>query len=204
VDRLTDKQILLRTKRARRDLHAASGYDPNGGHYKAVDRYFNDVEAEMKVRVSPPLPNLGPLYAGAPNTLDFDFTHMTSGLGWPAFDIALSGDPGPSTGILAPELLTVDTKDSHATPGEAFYATGLSGIRWWFAHLDRDWPLGTKLAKGVLIGKTVVTTIGGGTHSHVACNLIPVTGKHARYGANGDGPDYTHGPYTLRTELQRR
>ena len=38
----------------------------------------------------------------------------------------------------------------------------------------------------------------------LAVNLIPVTGKHARYGANGDGPDYTHGPYTLRRELLRR
>lgn len=201
--RLSDKQILTETKRARRELHAATGYKPNGGHYREVDKYLNRVEAEMIARI-PTLPNLGPLWVGAPSTLDSDFTHMTSGLGWPAWDTALTGDPGPSKPILAPELLTVDTKDSSAHPGEAFYVTGASGIRWWFAHLDRDWPLGTKLAKGVVIGKTLPTSVGGGTHLHVACNIIPVTGRHARYGANGDGPQYTHGPYTLRTELQRR
>lgn len=201
---MNDKQIATRTKRARRDLHAATGYNPVGGHYKAVDKYLDDVEAEMKRRLTPPLPNLGPLYAGAKATLDWDFTHMTSGLGWPAFDVALSGDPGPSTVIWAPETLTVDTKDSHSTPGEAFYATGRSGLRWWFAHLQKDWPIGTVLAKGAVIGKTLPTDIGGGTHCHVAINLVPVTGRHARYGRDGDGPNYTHGPYTLRTELQRR
>ena len=200
---MNDNQILLATKRARRELHAATGYKPNGGHYREVDQYLDKVEREMLDRV-PKLPSLGPLYAGAKATLDWDFTHMTSGLGWPAFDAALTGDPGPSTPILAPEFLTVDTKDSSASPGEAFYATGASGIRWWFAHLDRDWPLGTKLAKGVVVGKTLPTTVGGGTHLHLACNIIPITGRHARYGANGDGPNYTHGPYTLRTELLRR
>lgn len=200
---MTNKDILTATRRARRDLHAATGYDPAGGHYRAVDKYLNSVEAEMKRRLTPPLPDLGPLYAGAKNTLDWDFTHMTTGLGWPAFDVALTGDPGPSTVVLAPERMTVDTKDSSSSPGEAFYATGRSGIRWWFAHLMDDHPLGKVFQKGDVIGRTLRTTVGGGTHMHVAVNLIPVTGRHARYGRDGDGPNYTHGPYTLRTELSR-
>lgn len=201
---LTDGAILVATKRARRSLHAATGYNPLGGHYRDVDRYLNSVEAEMKRRITPPLPDLGPLYAGAPGTLDLDFTHMTSGLGWPAFDVALTGDPGPSTIIIAPERMTVDTKDSSASPGEAIYTTGASKIRWWFAHLVDDHPLGKVFQKGDVIGKTLPTTVGGGTHLHLAVNIIPVTGRHARYGRDGDGPQYTHGPYTLRTELQRR
>lgn len=164
---------------------------------------YKDIDTVIKALV-PPLPNLGPLYAGAPNTLDIDFTHMTSGLGWPAFDVALTGDPGPSIPILAPEFMVVDTKDSSASPGEAFYATGRSGLRYWFAHLKNDWPLGTKLSKGVVVGHTLPTSVGGGTHLHLAIDLRPVTGRHARYGRDGDGPNYTHGPYTLRTELQRR
>jgi len=116
----------------------------------------------------------------------------------------MTGDPGPSTTILAPERIVVDTKDSSASPGEAFYATGASKIRWWFAHLMDDHPLGTVFQKGAVIGRTLPTSVGGGTHSHIAINLIPVTGRHARYGRDGDGPQYTHGPYTLRTELLRR
>lgn len=170
-----------------------------GSEWEAAYSKINRVIADL----TPTLPALGPLYAGAKNTLDWDFTHMTSGLGWPAFDVALSGDPGPSMAILAPEFMTVDTKDSSASPGEAFYATGRSGIRYWFAHLKNDWPLGTKLSKGVVVGHTLPTSIGGGTHLHLAIDLRPVTGRHARYGRDGDGPNYTHGPYTLRTELLR-
>lgn len=201
---MNDKQILLATKRARRDLHAASGYEPAGGHYRAVDKYLDNVEAEMKARLKPPLPDLGPVQAGGVSALDIAFTHMTSGLGWPAWDAAFTGDDGKSLPIIAPEFLTVDTKDSSANPGEAFYATGRSGIRWWFAHIKDDWPLGTKLAKGTVIGHTLPTDIGGGTHVHIGINIVPLTGRHARYGRDGDGPNYTRGPYTLRTELQRR
>jgi hypothetical protein len=203
---MTDKRRAEILKEAKRHLantitggkeYARTG---RGSEWKEAYADIDRVIADLL----PKLPNLGVLYAGAKPTLDWDFTHMTSGLGWPAFDVALTGDPGPSTPILAPETMTVDTKDSSASPGEAFYATGLSGIRWWFAHLDRDWPLGTKLSKGVVVGKTLPTTVGGGTHLHLAVNIIPITGRHARYGRDGDGPNYTHGPYTLRTELQRR
>lgn len=195
-----DKAVAL-VRDARRHLKAASGFDPEGGHYKSVLVDLATLEAMHK---PPPLPNLGPVTVGGGSILDFDFTHMTTGLGWPAFDTALTGDPGPSVTVIAPERITVDTKDSSSSPGEAFYATGASGIRYWFAHLKDDWPLGKVFAKGSIIGNTLPTTVGGGTHLHLAVNLIPVTGKHARYGANGDGPDYTHGPYTLRRELLRR
>ena len=201
---MNDNQILVRTKRARRDLHAATGYKPSGGHYKDVDAYLDDVEKEMKARLNPPVPDLGGVTVGAASILDFDFTHMTTGLGWPAFDTALTGDPGPSVVVIAPEDIIVDTKDSSSSPGEAFYATGRSGLRYWFAHLKDDHPLGKKFLKGSVVGATVPTTVGGGTHLHLAINLIPVTGRHARYGRDGDGPDYTHGPYTLRRELLRR
>lgn len=198
---MTDKQIVNSVRRARRHLKAAKGFDPEGGHYKAVLMELALLEAE---HLPPKLPALGPVTVGGRSILDFDFTHMTTGLGWPAFDTAFTGDPGPSMKIIAPENMTVDTKDSSASPGEAFYATGKSGIRYWFAHLKDDPPLGTKFLKGQVVGWTVPTSVGGGTHLHLAVNLIPVTGRHARYGRDGNGPNYTHGPYTLRTELQRR
>lgn len=174
------------------------GYLVDGGYFDA-----RSIALVNSYNPPPLLPDLGPVTAGGASILDFDFTHMTDGLGWPAFDTALTGDPGPSMRIIAPEDITIDTKDSSANPGEAFYATGKSGIRYWFAHLKDDHPIGKKFKKGDRVGDTLPTTVGGGTHLHLAINLIPVTGKHARYGRDGDGPNYTHGPYTLRRELLR-
>jgi hypothetical protein len=199
---LTPKQQVLLAKRALRHLRDADGYKPRGVHYREVEEALLKFEANGFAQIQK-IPNLGPMTPGGQSILDFDFTHLTTGLGWPAFDLAFTGDDGRSLPLIAPEAMTVDTKDSSAHPGEAFYATGASGIRYWIAHLKDDWPLGHRFRKGDKIGDTIPTDIGGGTHSHVAINLVPVTGQHARYGANGNGPQYTHGPYTLRRELAR-
>jgi hypothetical protein len=202
VSLLTPKQQVVVARRGKKNLKLAKGYNPHGTHYRAVMEALDILEKNAAAQI-PKIPNLGPMTPGGRSILDEDFTHMTSGLGWPAFDLAFSGDPGPSRVLIAPEALVVDTKDSSAHPGEAFYATGASGIRYWVGHLKDDWPLGKRFAKGAKIGDTIPTSIGGGTHGHIAINLIPVTGRHARYGAEGDGPNYTHGPYTLRRELLR-
>ncbi len=199
---LTPQQQVLLCRRGKRNLQDADGYNPHGSHYKAVMEVLNTLEKNAAAQI-PKIPNLGSVVKGGPSILDMDFTHMTTGLGWPAFDTALTGDPGPSMEVFAPEAIVVDTKDSSSSPGEAFYATGASGIRYWFAHLKDDHPLGKRFKKGDKVGDTLPTTVGGGTHLHLAVNLIPVTGRHARYGRDGNGPNYTHGPYTLRRELAR-
>jgi hypothetical protein len=199
---LTPKQQVLAARRGKKNLKLADGYNPEGSHYVAVMEVLNLLEKNAAAQI-PVVPNLGPITPGGASILGFDFTHMTTGLGWPAFDTLLTGDPGPSMVVIAPEAITIDTKDSSSSPGEAFYATGASGLRYWFAHLKDDHPLGKKFAKGAKIGDTLPTTVGGGTHLHLAVNLIPVTGRHARYGRDGNGPNYTHGPYTLRRELER-
>jgi hypothetical protein len=204
---VTPEQEIIAIRRARKNLKLADGFNPDGSHYRAVLEVLDSLEASATARLPKPppkLPDLGPVTKGGKSILDFDFTHMTSGLGWPAFDTAFTGDPGPSLPVYAPEDMKVDTKDSSSSPGEAFYATGKSGLRYWFAHLKDDHPLGKRFKKGQKVGDTVPTSVGGGTHLHLAINLIPVTGRHARWGATGHGPNYTHGPYTLRRELLRR
>ena len=193
---MTDKQIVASVRRARQHLKAATGYNPEGPHYIAVLTELALLEQE---HLPPKLPNLGKVDEEGGSILDMDFTHLTTGLGWPAFDTNF----GAGDTFLAPEDMVVDTKDSSAHPGEAIYCTGKSGIRYWFAHLQDDHPLGKKFLKGQVVGKTIATNIGGGPHLHLAINIIPLTGRHARYGRDGNGPDYTHGPYTLRTELSR-
>ena len=155
--RMTDKQILSATKRARQHLHDAEGYDPTGGHYKAVDLHFDRVEKETKLRTSPPPAkwrNVGPVQTGGVSLLDMSLTHDTSGIPrFPAVDTAWGGGGGVT--VIAPEDCVVDTKDTSSSPGEAVYLTGASGLRHWVGHLDRDWPLGKKFAKGAIIGKTL-------------------------------------------------
>ena len=158
-----------------------------------------DINDIIKATKPASLPALGKVDEEGISILDMDFTHLTTGLGWPAFDTNF----GAGDTFLAPEDMVVDTKDSSAHPGEAIYCTGASGIRYWFAHLQDDHPLGKKFLKGQVVGKTIATNIGGGPHLHLAINIIPLTGRHARYGRDGNGPNYTHGPYTLRTELLR-
>src|SRR5688572_23733399 len=164
---MTDKQIVNSVRRARRHLKAAAGFDPEGGHYQAV---LAELAAIEKAHLPPKLPALGKVDEEGRSILDMDFTHQTTGLGWPAFDTNF----GAGDTFLAPEDMVVDTKDSSAHPGEAIYCTGKSGIRYWFAHLQQDHPLGTRFKKGQVVGKTIATNIGGGPHLHLAINIIPV------------------------------
>jgi len=141
--------------------------------------------------------------------LDHSLTHKSSGLPrndaevtlWPAVDLAW----GAGVRMYAPEDVEVDTKDTGASPGEALYLTGKSKLRYWFAHLDRDYPLGKKFSKGQFIAKTVDTAKGGGPHGHVAVNgeAHLGEGKQFLYGRDGTGPDYTHGAPTVGDQLTK-
>jgi len=69
--------------------------------------------------------------------------------------------------------------------------------------MDRDHPLGTKLKKGQLVGKTVDQGKEK-SHGHVGVNaeFYLGTGKQLKYGKTGRGPDYTHGSPTIREQLE--
>jgi hypothetical protein len=162
--------------------------------------YYKTFDIELIRQAMWQMPDLGPLYAGGPSLLDYAPTHSTSNIPlFPAFDTAFkAGMP-----IMAPETITVDTKDSSAYPGEALYATGNSGLRYWFGHLDKDWPLGTRIAKGAVIARVLDHNIGGGPHVHVGVNVERLlgSGQQLKWGRYGNGPNYTWGSPTIREQL---
>lgn len=195
---MTNKERVAAIRRARRHLQDADGYRPNGTHYREIDKILNALEAEFVLR--PKWADIGPVTKGGASLLDMSLTHDTSGIAlFPAVDLAW----GAGVPMYAPEPVTVDTRDTSSNPGEALYLTGRSGMRYWFAHIDRDYPLGTKFAKGAFLGKTVDTSKGGGPHGHVGVNgeAFLGKGKQFKYGRDGDGPDYTLGAPTVRNQL---
>lgn len=203
---MTDKQILTATLRARQYLHAATGYNPVGGHYRAVDQYLNQVEAEMKRRTLPPKElwkRIGAIQPDGRSLLDMSLTHDTSGISlFPAVDSAWGG--GGGVVVVAPEVCVVDTKDTSAAPGEAVYLTGASKLRYWVGHLDRDWPLGHEFHKGDVIGKTLPIP-GKSDHIHWGVNAEAIlgAGKELKWGRTGKGPRYTLGAPTIRQQLSK-
>ncbi|GIV03990.1 MAG: hypothetical protein KatS3mg015_2820 [Fimbriimonadales bacterium] len=195
---MTNKQRVAAIRRARRHLHAAAGYRPDGKHYREIDKILDALEADFAAK--PKWADIGPVTAGGPSLLDMSLTHKTSGIPlFPAVDLAW----GAGIPIYAPETLTIDTKDTSANPGNAVYATGRSGLRYWIGHIDRDWPLGTVLAKGSLIGKTVSQPDPKKNHAHIGVNAEALLGKgkQFKYGRDGNGPDYTLGAPTIREQL---
>lgn len=195
---MTNKQRVALIRRARRHLHDAAGYTKYGLHYREVDKALDALEADFVMR--PRWANIGPVTAGGASLLDMSLTHDTSGIDlFPAVDLAW----GAGVAMYAPEPVTVDTRDTSAKPGEALYLTGRSGMRYWFAHIDRDYPLGTKFAKGAFLGKTVAQADPKKNHGHVGVNGEAFLGKGKQflYGTNGNGPDYTLGAPTIRNQL---
>lgn len=198
---MTNKERIATIRRARRHLQEAEGYRPNGIHYREVDKALNALEADFAWL--PKWAGIGPITRGGASLLDMSLTHDTSGIPlFPAVDLAW----GAGVPMLAPENVVVDTKDTSSSPGEAVYLTGKSGMRYWMGHLDRDWPLGTKLAKGVVVGHTVAQSNPKKNHGHVGVNGEAFLGKGKQflYGRDGNGPDYTLGAPTLRNQLLRR
>lgn len=204
---MTDKGVVMAVRRARRHLHAATGYNPEGGHYEAVDVALDAIEAEMARRLKPkPKPktweSIGPIQPGGKSLLDMSLTHDTSGIPlFPAVDTNWGG--GGGVAVCAPERCIVDTKDTSAGPGEALYLTGESGMRYWVGHLNRDWPLGKAFNKGDIIGKTLPIP-GSSDHAHWGVNAERFLGKgkELKWGRTGKGPRYTLGAPTIREQLQ--
>lgn len=143
------------------------------------------------------VPQLGPVFAGGKSVLDHDLTHATGGIPlYPAFDDAFR----EGLELIAPERITV-TRDSSSRPGDAFYADGESGLRYWFGHLAVAPAVGRVFAPGQAFGKVGANTIGGGPHVHVGVNVERLfgTGKELKHHTN-----YTHGGKTVGEQLRRR
>lgn len=146
---------------------------------------------------------VGPVQPGGKSLLDMSLTHDTSGIPlFPAVDTAWGGGGGVI--VIAPEDMVVDTKDTSSSPGEAIYCTGVSTLRHWIGHLDRDWPLDHKFKKGDVIGKTLPIP-GQSDHAHWGVNAEALLGKgkELKWGRTGKGPRYTLGAPTIREQLRK-
>lgn len=205
---MTTKQRLVAVRRARRHLRAATGYDPKGPHYAAVDDVHDALEADFLREMEPPKrpwEAIGPVYPGGPSLLDMVPTHDTSGV--PLF-AATDTAWGKNGGVvcIAPEDCVVDTKDTSASPGEALYLTGTSGMRYWVGHLDRDWPVGKRFKRGDVLGKTL-PIVGDSDHAHWGVNGEAFLGKGKEF-AWGGAPGkprrrYQAGSPTYREQLRK-
>jgi len=122
------------------------------------------------------LPNLGPVWVGGQSVLLQSLTHATDKLPlYPAFDDAFHR---PGEAVLAPENLTIERQGS-AQGGAAFYATGNSGLRYWFGHVERSPSVGAKFSKGQVMAKIASEeTLAGVTipHVHVGINVEALFG----------------------------
>jgi hypothetical protein len=141
------------------------------------------------------VPSLGPIYNGGASILIHDLTHETDGVDfYPAFDDAFAR----GTGIIAPERLTV-FQSSSSNPGHAFYCLGVSQLRYWFGHLDRDQPIGRVFQRGDLLGKVAANSVGGGPHCHCGVNVELLWGIGKQL-AHRDS--YTHGAPLIGDQLR--
>jgi len=151
-------------------------------------------KAKAKLPQRPVVPNLGPVIAGGKSVLAHDLTHATDGIPYyPAFDDAFY----QGAVIIAPEDLLV-TRPSSSRPGQAFYATGTSTIRYWFAHLDRTHPAGVRFRKGQMVGRVAPNYIGGGPHVHVGVSVEGLWGPGRQLIHK---TSYQHGAPTVGAQL---
>lgn len=194
---MTDRQRTILLRRAIANLKKTqNGYVSSGTYWRPAMADLERLERDLDPP-PPVVPRLGPVFVGGVSVLLHDLTHATSGLPlFPAFDDAFR----QGTTIIAPEDMTVDTKLSSSNPGLAIYATGRSGIRYWFAHLDQRLPLGTKLKRGDVIGKVGPHPGGGGPHVHVGINVEKLLGKGRELDHH---TNYTHGAATVGAQLRK-
>ena len=201
---MNDKQRLELLEFALEELRKTkAGYDSagqTGGHWRRAMQRLDALEEDLKPKVAQPtartgVPKLGPVWKGGKSILEQDCTHATGGLQrYPAFDDAFVA----GRKIIAPEALEV-TRDSSSRPGDAFYARGRSGMRYWFGHLVRAPSVGTKFRKGETMGVVPDHNIGGGPHVHVALNIENLIGPGKQLAHH---TNYTHGARLIGKQLE--
>lgn len=201
---MTDKERLELLEFALEELRKTrEGFDAagqTGGHWRRAMQRLEELQEDLEPKAAPApgpatgVPRLGPVWRGGKSILDHDLTHATGGLPlYPAFDDAFVA----GREIIAPEAVTV-TRDSSARPGDAFYATGRSGIRYWFGHLVKAPAVGTKFRKGQTMGIVLDHDVGGGPHVHVGINIedVVAAGRELKHNTG-----YTHGAPLIGKQL---
>jgi hypothetical protein len=193
---MTDKQREALLKSAMADLRKTlEGYvtHPNGPHWQDAFSKLNKLRSDLAV---PPVPQLGPVLEDGLAMLLQAPTHNTDGVPfYPAYDTGF-GQAG--RWIIAPEYITI-TKQSGAMGGDAVFARGRSKIEYWIGHLTPAPANGKTFAKGARIAR--IADQSGTDHVHWGLDVRPLTGKSLKYGANGNGPDYTWGSPTIGAQL---
>ncbi len=177
------------------------GYDPTGGHWRRAFGALQALDDDLKPAPKPPkpadkVPALGPVWEGGKSVLLHDLTHPTSGIPlYPAFDDTFIA----GRVIIAPEALVV-TKQSSSRPGDAFYAEGVSELRYWFGHLVSAPATGRTFDKGEKIGVVLDHAIGGGPHVHVGINVERLLGRGKELAHK---TNYAHGSPTIGAQLRK-
>lgn len=203
---MTDRERLEMLEFALKELRKTKeGYDSagqTGGHWRRAMQRLDELEEDLKPKAEQPtataqksVPRLGSVWRGGKSILVHDCTHATDGIPlYPAFDDAFVA----GREIVAPEALVV-ARDSSSRPGDAFHATGRSGVRYWFGHLVSAPSVGTKFRKGEAMGIVLDHNIGGGPHVHVGINIEDVVGagRELKHRTN-----YTHGAPLIGQQLK--
>lgn len=174
------------------------GYDPRARRWREAMALIDGVEAAL---ARPPVPALGPAVKdGKPLLLEAP-THNTDGLKrvtgseYPAVDL------GFKTGLaaLAVEALVV-TRQSSSQGGDAFYATGDSGLRYWYGHLTGIPATGRRFQKGATVGR--IAAIPGADHCHIGVDARALIGHDLTWG-KPVGRDYSFGGPTYGQQLAK-
>jgi hypothetical protein len=193
---VTDKQRLAVLREAEAELkQTGQGYiqwskDKKGGHWPRALQLLNELEKDLKPT---PIPALGPIRRGGPSLLTYQLTHNTDGV--PKHP-ALDENWGAGSVSIAPEALVVN-------PGAAMHARGTSKIEYWIGHLTRSFSIGTRIAKGQEVGRSVAIVGDDDEHTHWGINVERLfgAGVQLKYGKTGNGPDYTFGSPTIGQQL---
>jgi hypothetical protein len=136
------------------------------------------------------IPQLGPIVPDGVPVLLQDCTHITDGLGWPAFDDGFGHVGAP---VFAPERVRVYDNTSGAQGGDAFYLVGDSTIRYWVGHILEIPRLNAVFVKGQKM-TTIARTAR--PHVHLGIDARPLIGHHLL-----SHTDYTHGAPKIGVQL---
>jgi hypothetical protein len=134
---------------------------------------------------------------GGASVLNHQLTHRTDGIDFfPAYD---DGWVAGRT-VLAVEDFIIDAHQTSSSPGEAFYATGKSKIRYWYGHLTSQPSFGREFEKGEPVGR--IFNQGSRSHVHLGVDARTLIGHPMSYGRDGNGPPYSYGSPTVGAQLR--
>ena len=174
------------------------GYKPTNGTGPNWESAAHKRDLLLADLTKPGVPSLGPVLEDGLDMLLMAPTHNTDGVPFhPAFDTGF-GQAG--RWVIAPERLTI-TKQSGAMGGDAVFARGVSKIEYWIGHISPAPTNGKVFAKGARIAR--IANQAATDHVHWGLDVRPLTGQTLRYGANGNGPDYTWGSPTIGAQLAK-